>query len=230
MKLASNEGAVSMSNSAPLETVTDGLLATPTSRLPYQNDVLLRSFVLERPSGNVIVYNSPGVTASADSIRNIGGADRLLINHAHEAMFGAPDLDVSVYVHEHDRADVIRALPVAGVFDQRQMIGSDLEVIPTPGHTAGTTSYLWDNGSRRFLFTGDFIWIEHGDWKAVVLDNALRAAYVNSLRLVHELDFDVLVPWGTTEDGSASGVVTSEAERRDRIAAIIDRLASGGTR
>jgi hypothetical protein len=219
-----------MSNSAPLETVFDGLLATPTSRLPYQHNVLLRSFILERPAGNPIVYNSPGVTASADTIRNIGGADRLLINHAHEAMFGAPDLDVPVYVHEHDRADVIPALPVAGAFDRRQMIGNDLEVIPTPGHTAGTTSYFWDSGSHRFLFTGDFIWIEHGEWKAVVLDNTLRSAYLNSLQLVQELDFDVLVPWGTTEDGPAYAVVTSEAERRDRIAAIIDRLTSGATR
>jgi len=133
---------MSDSETGPLESPTDGLLATPTARLPYQHDVLLRSFVLERPEGNVIVYNSPGVSSSANAIRDLGGASRLLINHRHEAMYGPPDLDVSVHAHERDRAEVARALPVTGVFDRRQMIDHDLEVIPTPGHTAGTTSYL----------------------------------------------------------------------------------------
>jgi hypothetical protein len=213
-----------------LEVLTDGLVATPCARLPYQDDVLLRSYVLERPEGNVIIYNSPGVSSSAQAIRELGGASRLLINHGHEAMYGAPDLDVTVFVHERDRAEVARALPVAGVFGGREMIDHDLEVIPTPGHTPGTTSYLWDSGSRRLLFTGDFIWIEHGEWKAVVLDEGLRGEYLESLALVRELDFDVLVPWGTTEDGPAYGAVSGKAEIQDHIDAIIDRVRAGGSR
>jgi hypothetical protein len=215
---------------SPLEVPIDGLLATPTARLPYQHDVLLRSFVLERPEGNVIIYNSPGVSRCASAIRDLGGASRLLINHAHEAMYGAPDLEVPVYVHERDRAEVARTLAVTGVFDRRQMIDHDLEVIPTPGHTAGTTTYLWDNGDRRFLFTGDFIWIEHGEWEAVVLDDGLRGAYLDSLALVRDLDFDVLVPWGTTEDGPSYGLVGAKTEIRDRVDAIIDRVRAGGAR
>ena len=38
------------------------LHATPPARLPYQADVLVRSFVLERAAGTVVVYNSPGVS------------------------------------------------------------------------------------------------------------------------------------------------------------------------
>ena len=30
----------------------------------------------------------------------------------------------------------------------------DLEVIPTPGHTSGTTMFLWDNDEHRFLYRG----------------------------------------------------------------------------
>jgi len=213
-----------------LEAPIEGLLATPASRLPYQHDVLVRSFVLERLEGTTIVYNSPGVTAAADAIRDLGGADRLLINHAHEAMYGAPELDVPIYVHEHDRAEAARSLPVAGVFDRWRMIGRDLEAIPTPGHTPGTVSYLWDDGDRRFLFTGDFIWIEHGEWSAVVLDDRLRDAYLESLALVQALEFDVLVPWGTTDDGPPYGSVGSRAEIRDRVGAIIERVRAGGDR
>lgn len=212
-----------------LETPLEGLRSAPPSRLPYQANVLVRSFLLERPAGNVVVYNSPGLTQAAAQIRDLGGATRLLVNHGHEAMYSEPDLDVPVFVHERDRAETARSLRVAGVFTQRQMIDDDLEVIPTPGHTAGTTSYLWDSGTHRFLFTGDFLWIEEGEWKAVVLDPSLRAAYLDSLALVRDLDFDVLVPWGTTEEGPSFALVDG-AERRERIDAVIARVQAGGNR
>jgi glyoxylase-like metal-dependent hydrolase (beta-lactamase superfamily II) len=210
-----------------LERPFEGLLATAPSVLPYQADVLVRSFVLERADGNVIVYNSPAVSDSSADLAALGGASRILINHAHEAMYGPPDPAVPTYVHERDAREVQRSMPIAGTFATREFIGNNLEVIPTPGHTVGTTSYLWDNGRHRFLFTGDFIWIEHGQWKAVVLGN--RDEYLESLALVRELDFDVLVPWGVTDDVDPVELVT-RAEARDRIASIIARVEAGEDR
>lgn len=213
-----------------LESPVQGLLATPTARLPYQHNVLLRSYVLERPQGNVIVYNSPGVSSSASAIRALGAPTRLLVNHGHEAMYGQPELDVPIWGHERDHAELVKSLKVTGNFKERTMIDNDLEVIPTPGHTAGTTSFLWDNGTHRFLFTGDFIWIEDGQWKAVVLEPALRGDYLDSLTLARGLDFDVLVPWGATEGGPSIGVVEHPSEKHDRIDAIIGRVEAGGSR
>jgi glyoxylase-like metal-dependent hydrolase (beta-lactamase superfamily II) len=213
-----------------LDTPIEGLLATSASRLPYQRNVLLRSYVLERPQGNLIVYNSPGVNQSANAIAALGAPTRLLINHSHESMYGQPDFGVPIWIHGNDRSDVEGSLEVAGTFDARGALDSDLEVIPTPGHTPGTTCYLWDNGEHRFLFTGDFIWIENGEWKAVVLESALRKDYVNSLALVRDLDFDVLVPWGATEGNPPVGLVTSSSEKRERISGIIDRVKSGKNR
>ena len=210
-----------------LETLTGGLLATPVARLPYQANVVVRSFVLPRAAGNVIVYNSPGIAEAADDLRALGGATRLLINHGHEGMYGEPGVDVPVFVHDLDRAEL--GLAVAGTFTDRHTIDDDLEVIPTPGHTAGTTSYLWDSGEHRYLFTGDFVWIENGEWKAVVLDPALRGSYLDSLSLIRDLDFDVLVPWGTTDDSPSIDVTTPEVAR-SRIDAIIERVRTGGSR
>ncbi|WP_341392512.1 MBL fold metallo-hydrolase [Arthrobacter sp. G119Y2] len=215
---------------AQLDTPFEGLLATPPSRLPYQHNVLLRSYILERPEGNIIIYNSPGVNEAADSIRMLGAPARLLLNHSHEAMYGRPSLDVPVWIHRRDHSEDAASLDPAGVFDRREMIGDDLEMIPTPGHTAGTASYLWDNGTHRFLFTGDFIWIEDGEWKAVVLDAGLRSDYLDSLALVRGLDFDVLVPWGTTEGSPPCAQVAGPAEMHERIDAIIDRVKAGGSR
>ena len=213
-----------------LQAPFDGLLATPTSRLPYQTNVLLRSFLLPRPAGNVLIYNSPSLTAAAADIRGLGGATRLLVNHWHEAMlFGRPDLDVPAFVSELDHEATARSMQVAGTFTGRQMIDDDLEAIPTPGHTAGTTSYLWDHGSHRFLFTGDFIWIEDGEWKAVVIDDSTRGDYLASLALVRDLDFDILVPWGTTGGGPCFALA-DQAEIHLRIDAISARVEAGGDR
>ena len=218
------------SDGSSLVSPMDGLLATPAARLPYQQNVLLRSYLLERPQGNVIVYNSPGVSDSAASVLALGTPVRLLVNHGHEAMYGQPELDVPVWIHRDDQSEVSASLDVAGVFTNRQMIDDDLEVIPTPGHTAGTTSYLWDNGTHRYLFTGDFIWIEDGQWKAVVLDPGLRSDYLDSLTLVRSLDFDVLVPWGATEGSAPCAHLAGPADMHGRIDAIIDRVRAGGSR
>jgi glyoxylase-like metal-dependent hydrolase (beta-lactamase superfamily II) len=218
------------SRPARLDAPFAGLLATPTARLPYQHNVLLRSYVLQRPGGTVVVYNSPGIDEVASAISEIGAPSRLLVNHAHEAMYGQPDLDVPVWAHRDDAAEIGDSLRLTGRFDGRQTIDDDLEVIPTPGHTRGTTSYLWDSGEHRFLFTGDFIWIEDGEWKAVVLDPSLRDDYLASLALVRDLDFDVLVPWGVTEGDEPVHVVRDADERRQRVQAIIDRVVAGGAR
>lgn len=53
-------------------------------------------------------------------------------------------------------AAINRTVPIDGQFEQRETIADDLEVIPTPGHTSGTTMFLWDNDEHRFLFTEAF--------------------------------------------------------------------------
>lgn len=104
------------------------------------------------------------------------------------------------------------------------MIDDDFEVIPTPGHTPGATSYLRDSGTHRFLFTGDSLWVEHGEWKAVVLGSGDRAATLDSLALIRDLDFDVLVPWAV---GESCIDVTSRSQTWHRINAIMSRIAGG---
>ena len=94
-----------------LSTPIDGLLATPVARLPYQANVVVRSFVLDRADGPTIVYHSPGVSEAADDIRALGTPTRLLVNHAHEGMYGAPSLDVPVWVHERDERETAGSLP-----------------------------------------------------------------------------------------------------------------------
>ena len=105
------------------------------------------------------------------------------------------------------------------------MLDDDFEVIPTPGHTPGATAYLWDNGERRHLFTGDTIYLSDGEWVAAVLESSDRDAYLDSLQLIRELEFDVLVPWAASAGDPATPSPTAADARR--LDAIIARLRRG---
>jgi glyoxylase-like metal-dependent hydrolase (beta-lactamase superfamily II) len=217
-----------MTTQTALETPIEGLWATPPAPLPFDSTVDVRAFLLERPTGNLIIYDAPGLTAAAGEIKARGGATRQLINHAHEAMYGPQGLDVGVFIGERDRNHA-RSIPIAGTFSERQTLDDDLEVIPTPGHTPGTTTFLWDSGRHRFLFTGDTLWIEHGNWRATVLGESDRDTYLDSLALLRELEFDVLVPWAATA-GEPYIDVVSHTEVQHRLDAIIERIQAGKER
>jgi hypothetical protein len=60
-----------------------------------------------------------------------------------------------------------------------------------------------------------------------VLDAGARKDYLDSLALMRDLDFDVLVPWGSTQ-GEPYLAVVSRSEAREHLGAIIDRIEAGG--
>jgi glyoxylase-like metal-dependent hydrolase (beta-lactamase superfamily II) len=196
-------------------TLIPHLHASAPEPLPFGRDLVIRSFLLERPAGNLLVY----------STRNASGdVWRQYLNHGHEAGFAPDDLHAPVFVHAADRAAVAQRMPVRAAFSRRHMLDDDFEVIPTPGHTPGATAFLWDTGSHRVLFTGDTIMLRDGEWLAAVLDSSDRGAYRESLELIRALDFDVLLPWVSTAAGPFHAF-TDAADTRRRIDAIIERIS-----
>jgi len=217
-----------MTLTAPgLERPVHGLYASPSEPLPFARSLHIRAFLLRREAGNVLIYSAPAVDPG--TFAEVGGIARAYLNHRHEATFGTDLPGVPLFVHAADGAAVARTRAVRGTFSRRHTLDRDLEVIPTPGHTPGATSYLWDSGEHRFLFTGDTIYLRDGDWVAAVLDSSDRAAYLDSLAVIRELDFDVLVPWAATA-GHPYHATTSNREARRRIDAIIRRVRHGEDR
>ena len=111
------------------------------------------------------------------------------------------------------------------------MLYDDLEVIPTPGHTPGTTMFLWDNGEHRYLFTGDFLCFEGDSWRTVILGSSDRERSIQSLELIKTLDFDVLVPWVSIKEGPFAYFVENEEEKQQEkekdVSACLQTLGSG---
>jgi len=205
-----------------IETSLRGLHASPSTPLPFAPSLHVRSFLLERDHGNVLIYGAPGV--QANTFAGIGPIARAYLNHRHEAAFGDDIAGVPLFVHKDDGEAVARKRKVRATFSQRHTLDDDLEVIPTPGHTPGATAYLWDNGEHRFLFTGDSVFLRDGEWIAAVLDSSDRAAYLESLALIRGLDYDVLVPWAVTD---APYALTTRDDAQARLDAIIARVRAG---
>jgi len=210
------------------ETGIRGLRATTPFPLPFAPDVHARAFLLERPAGNVLVYSTGALAGELDALRAAGGAQRQYLNHWHESLWGfaPPELHARLIVHGDDAAEVARRGGEPSTFDRAFPLDDDFEAIPIPGHTPGATAYLWRSGDHRLLFSGDSLYLSDGRWRAAVLDSSDRARYLDSLALIRELDFDVLVPWATSADGPLLAHVTAD-ERRARLDEIIARVRAG---
>jgi glyoxylase-like metal-dependent hydrolase (beta-lactamase superfamily II) len=209
-------------------TALRGLWASRPETLPFARSLEIRAFLLERDAGNLLVYSTSALGAEASAIEERGGAARQYLNHGHEAMFASP-LAVPLFCHEADRDAVRRNAAVRATFSRRHVLDGDFEVIPTPGHTPGATAYLWDSGEHRLLFTGDTIYLDDGEWVAAVLDSSDRDAYLDSLELIRDLEFDVLVPWAGTRGGPYYAL-TDPRDARERVDAVIARVRAGEAR
>jgi glyoxylase-like metal-dependent hydrolase (beta-lactamase superfamily II) len=216
-----------------MRTFTGQLHPLTPAPLPFAASLHVRSFVVPREHDNLLVYGSPTVMDDAAEIESLGGVSHQYLNHWHEAMFAderiRDELGARVVVHEADRAATEERQTVDATFADRASLGGGFELIPIPGHTPGATAFLWDNGERRYLFTGDTIYLTHGEWVAAVLDSSDRDAYIGSLELLREIEFDVLVPWGSSA-GEPWFAATDRDDSRRRIGAIIERVRSGADR
>jgi glyoxylase-like metal-dependent hydrolase (beta-lactamase superfamily II) len=218
-----------MTQLASLDNEIEALFASRPETLPFAPTLDIRAFLLRREPGNVLIYSVAGLTSDAPAIEELGGVSRRYLNHRHEALFAPDWAEGPLFVHERESAAVARKMHVRATFSRRHTLDDDLEVIPTPGHTSGATAYLWETAGRRLLFTGDTIYLADGEWVAAVLESSDRDAYIESLELLRELEFDVLVPWAATV-GQPYHAETDRADARRRIDAILGRLRRGESR
>jgi glyoxylase-like metal-dependent hydrolase (beta-lactamase superfamily II) len=219
-----------MTTAEALSTGIEGLHASAPDPLPFDRRLVIRSFLLRRESGNLLVYGTGTLGRDAETIGALGGISRQYLGHGHEAAF-ADDWPVRAFrtklvVGDGDAASVGERRQVDQTISQREAIDSDFEAIPIPGHTPGATAFLWSTGEHRALFTGDSIYLRDHEWVAAVLDSSDRTSYIESLELMRELDFDLLVPWAASAGGPYYAITDAEDARR-RIDAILERVRAG---
>ncbi len=114
------------------------------------------SFFIEHPEGNWLIDSPRYIKHLVESFEQRGGIARIFLTHKDDvadadkyaAHFGAKRI-----IH---RADADAAPAAEHVVDGEETVpvGSEFQIIPVPGHTAGSMALLY----REFLFTGDHLW------------------------------------------------------------------------
>lgn len=209
-----------------MDSMLEGIYGSTPEPLPFAPSLFIRAFLLRRERGNLLVYSASGLEADGAAIEKLGGISRHYLNHRHEAMFASDSVSAPLFVHERDSEAVAGSYDIRGTFSKGHRLDDDFEVVPTPGHTPGATAFLWDGPGHRFLFSGDTIYLRDGEWVSAVLESSDRGRYIESLELIRELDFDVLVPWAAT-GGGAHHAPTDRTDARRRIDAILERVRRG---
>ena len=136
---------------ATLTQIRDDLFQTRMDS-PFPG-LTTHAYLWRRPAGNVLFY-CPATDAEFDAIDALGGVSAQYLSHQDEAgpnlgriadRFGrrlhAPSAELEA-ISEHGHVDV----PVDAI---RHVDTNDVEVLPTPGHSPGSTCYVVTGVGRR---------------------------------------------------------------------------------
>jgi glyoxylase-like metal-dependent hydrolase (beta-lactamase superfamily II) len=199
----------------------DGLLASPPAALSFTQALKIHAFRLSRPGGDLLVYAAGGWAGAGHP------AVRRYLGHWHEAAEGGEPDATPAWIHAADAAEARRYRGIDETFDGPTADGDDFQAIPIPGHTPGSTAFLWDTGAHRVLFTADTIYPrDDGVWRAAVLDTSDRGAVAAGLERLADLQFDVLAPWASPV-GAEPTVAVAPGEGRTRLLEAAERVRSG---
>lgn len=188
---------------------------------PFHNEVTTRAYLLEGRSGNLLFYSSSHIASEFEFIDSIGGLTAQYLNHRHEA---SPHCDLvrerfqaPLICHELERDAIAQSCEVSRTFSDRHFITPALEAIPTPGHCPGSTCYLLKQDKQSYLFTGDTLYPDNGQWQIYLMSGSSSAHdMIGSLKLLQALEVDVLIP------GLAIGEMAWEQVSSARWRQIID--------
>jgi hydroxyacylglutathione hydrolase len=148
-------------------------------------------------AGNVLLYNTAG-DDDLDEIARLGGVAHQYLSHQDEVapMLATYRQRFGAVLHapavEADAVAKVQAPDVT--FTDRHVDANGVEVIPTPGHTPGSTCFLVSGvDGLTYLFTGDTVFRDaRGRWQAGYLPFSDAEDLLASLDLLAGLEPDLV--------------------------------------
>lgn len=156
---------------------------------------------------NALFYS----TATDDDftgLEELGGVSDQYVSHRDEAgpMLAkiADHFDSTLHAPVAELLDIGQHAHVDVPLGSRHVDVNGVEVIPTPGHSPGSTCYLVSGAEGSYLFTGDTLVLgDGGNWWAGYIDGVSDAdALAASLRLLRTLNPDVVISSAFQGDSS----------------------------
>ena len=160
----------------------------------------MRTYLLKTPEANIIIYYSDDKD-EVEQIKELAKINYQFISHHHEfapALFqNLQDFQSTLCVHEKAFNYLKRPVEDIVSFKQRIEHFSGIRILYTPGHTDNNIClYYKSPNGKDYLFTGDTIYLDHGDWNILVIrhEGGSYTALKESLLQLRKLNVDVIMP------------------------------------
>lgn len=213
-----------------LTTIRPDLAETPTYS-PFPG-LTTHAYLWTPPTGGNVLFYSPGDDAEFDALAHRGGIAHQYLSHQDEAgpMLGAIADRFGTVLHapEGDLAAITEHAAPGVLLAGRTVDANGVEIIPTPGHTPGSTSFLVTGfDGARYLFTGDTLYRgADGRWNAGYIPGMSDGeTLLASLELLGGLEPDLVVSSAFAGDHGSHAVDPTEWRRT--VAETAQRLAVG---
>jgi hydroxyacylglutathione hydrolase len=150
-------------------------------------------------TGRNMLFYSIATDADFSELEDHGGITDQYLSHRDEAgpMLAkiADHFDSTLHAPAAELLEIGQHAHVDVPLASRHVDVNGIEVIPTPGHSPGSTCYLVNGDEGAYLFTGDtLVYGEAGNWWAGYIPGIGDAdALAASLRLLRTLSPDVVI-------------------------------------
>lgn len=188
------------------------------------------TYLALRPEGNILFATKADISPFYNAIEKKGGVSAVLIGDRHHVSQDTVKLSVhfnAPLIGSRIEAKVLGAkgftLNASLPYEQRAL-GNDIEIIPTPGHTTGAFSYLWNNGVNKILFIGDTLVPVEKTWLYWVSPPS-RKILADTLNRLKTFEFDHVVSNSFACQGGACRRI-SNAEKENLLNNTIKQLVS----
>ncbi|KAL5718253.1 hypothetical protein ACHQM5_011178 [Ranunculus cassubicifolius] len=154
------------------------------------------SYLIVHPEGNILVDGPRFTEKLAQNIDMLGGARYLFLTHSddvadHDKWSKRLNCDRIIHSKEVDAYTANAEMKLEG--SGPWSIGSDIEIIHTPGHSEGSICLFYK--PLKALFTGDHLCKREDKLCMIEMYNHFSiSAQVNSIRMLLDLDFEWILP------------------------------------
>ena len=194
------------------------------------------AYLWVREEGNVLFYNT-GHSHEIARLEEFGGVERQYLSHQDElgeTLNEIADRYGSVlYGHRAELEAYAKVRTPDRLLDRREIHAGGIEVIPTPGHSPGSTCFQVDSPTgKKYLFTGDTLFLDRKyRWTAGFIpgvhDESVRPILASSLRILRALNPDVV--FGSAFSGDFGFEEIPSGSWSEKVDAALDRLLAGST-
>lgn len=212
-----------------MKQIQPDLWETPVES-PFEG-LTVHAYLLTRDAGNVLFYNT-GLAEELDQMAELGGVAYQYLSHLDEVgpslqriheRFGA-----RLAIHEAEQQEAARFRSPDILFSRRETHLGNIEVIPTPGHSPGSTCFLVTAPSgKRYLFTEDTLYRSGEDrWSAGFIPGhtpeSSRPVLAGSLRILRDLKPDIAL--SSAFSGESGYQAVNAGQWAGYVDGAIDRL------